>query len=81
MSEYHENVNLIDKCNGVGLGEEKRLLTSEKMFYELSYNNQTVHQSILDMEPDNHHPNNTSPTRESITSRLRRWFNNEKYSW
>jgi hypothetical protein len=50
LDEYNENSDKIDSCNAVGLGKEERLLTSTKMYYDLSYQQQTVHQSVLVMD-------------------------------
>jgi hypothetical protein len=43
----------VDVCNGVCLGKEHRLQTEKDMYYDLSYNEQTIHQSILIFEKDN----------------------------
>lgn len=50
IDEYNNNSDKIDSCNAVGLGTEERLLTFEKMYYDLSYQQQTVHQSVFFMD-------------------------------
>ena len=53
ISDYNNHQNLVDICDGVCLGKEHRLQTEKDMYYDLSYNEQTIHQSILVFEKDN----------------------------
>lgn len=54
ISAYnHRHKNLVDICNGVCLGKEHRLRTEKDMYCNLSYQEQTIHQSILIFEKDN----------------------------
>jgi len=53
ISDYNNHQNLADICDGVCLGQEHRLRTEKDMYYDLSYNEQTIHQSILVCEKDN----------------------------
>jgi len=53
ISDYNNHQNLVDICDGVCLGKEHRLQTEKDMYFDLSYNEQTIHQSILVFEKDN----------------------------
>jgi hypothetical protein len=50
ISDFNNNSAAIDTCNGVCLGKEYRLQTGNEMYYNLSYNEQTVHQSVIVFE-------------------------------
>ncbi|MEE2954244.1 MAG: DUF6569 family protein [Bacteroidota bacterium] len=52
ISGFNNHQGLVDICNGVCLGKEHRLQTEKNMYYDLSYNEQTIHQSILYVEDD-----------------------------
>ena len=50
--EYNNHQDAVDVCDGVCLGKEHRLQTDKEMYYNLSYDEQTIHQSILVFEKD-----------------------------
>ena len=52
ISDYDNHQNDIDVCDGVCLGKEHRLQTAEEMYYDLSFDEQTIHQSILVFEKE-----------------------------
>ncbi len=47
ISDFKTNSDAVDTCNGVCLGKEYRLQTRNEMYYNLCYNEQTVHQSVI----------------------------------
>ena len=50
IEDFDRQKQRIDSCMGVCLGEENRLVTNERVYYDLSYQKQTVHQFILARE-------------------------------
>ena len=52
IEDFNQNQDRIDYCNGISLGKECRLVTNKEFFYDLTYENQTIHQSILSLEKD-----------------------------
>lgn len=53
ISDFNKHQDLVDVCDGVCLGKEYRLQTEKEMYYNLSYDEHTIHQSILVFEKDN----------------------------
>ena len=47
IDDFNSQLENIDSCEGVGLGVESRLVTDKEVYYDLTYQKQTVHQSIL----------------------------------
>ena len=47
IDDFNSQLENIDSCKGVGLGVESRLVTDKEVYYDLTYQKQTVHQSIL----------------------------------
>ena len=90
LNDFKENLNRIDICNGICLGKEFRLITDKEIFYNLSFNEQPVHQSILSFEKDGSDNRNNRPNRptepmdsseirgRSRHSRLSRFFRAEE---
>ena len=52
ISDFNNNQYALDICDGVCLGKECRLQTKQEMYYNLSYNEQTVHQSVIVFDKD-----------------------------
>jgi len=47
IDDFNNQLDKIDSCEGAGLGVESRLVTDKEVYYDLTYQKQTVHQSIL----------------------------------
>ena len=79
VADYNKHLDTVDACKGVCLGVEHRLITGKEIYYDLSHNDQTVHQSILNFEKDDSFDGSKNPyfpadpnDRTEMGSRLER---------
>jgi len=63
ISEFAKHQDYVDVCKGVCAGEEHRLVTEKEVYYDLSCDGQTVHQSIMTYEKDDSFDGHRSPYR------------------
>jgi len=61
VAYYNSNLQAVDVCKGVCAGEEHRLVTDKEVYYDLSCDGETVHQSIMAYEKDDSFDGSRSP--------------------
>lgn len=79
ISNFKNNLDALDTCNGVCLGKEYRLQTENEMYYNLCYNDQTVHQSVIVFEKQD--TNKNDKTEPIVLNKLKSSGNKHKTSF
>jgi len=66
IDDFNNQLEKIDSCEGVGLGIESRLITKMEVYYDLTYQKETVHQSILIIDGINRFNKRDKPRNQRL---------------